>query len=386
MKVTFFSNFLNHHQLPFCLEMYKVLGEDFKFVATERIHEERLKMGYEDMSELHPFNLNTYTSKENFAEGIRLGEESDVVIIGSAPNLFIKKRLKEDKLIFRYSERIFKKGQWRIMNPKTALSLIKNHTITKNKNIYMLCASAYTAADFNLAGAYKNKTYKWGYFPEVKEHNLDQLKLKKKNKNLKLLWVGRLIKLKHPEYAIKVAYKLKEQGYKFTLDIVGSGEMEEDIKELIKNKQLGSFVNLLGSMSPEEVRIQMESANIFLFTSDFNEGWGAVLNESMNSGCAVVASHAIGSVPFLLNNNENGLIYENGNEMNLFECVKKLLDTSELCEKLGENAYRTLINEWNAKKATERLLLLSEKLIAGETFFFDEGPCSKSEILTQKYK
>lgn len=51
-------------------------------------------------------------------------------------------------------------------------------------------------------------------------------------------------------------------------------------------------------MKASEVRSYMEKADIYLFTSDFNEGWGAVLNESMNSGCAVVASHAIGSVPF----------------------------------------------------------------------------------------
>ncbi|MEH7125604.1 glycosyltransferase family 4 protein [Bacillus sp. JJ1773] len=387
MKVTFFSNFLNHHQLPFCFEMYKVLGDDFKFVATEPIHEERLEMGYEDMSELYPFSLNSYTSQENFLSGVRLGDESDVVIIGSAPDLFIHKRLKGDKLTFRYSERVFKKGKWRILNPRTALSLIKKHTLTKNKKVYMLCASAYTAADLNLVRAYKNKAYKWGYFPEVKEHNIDDLFIKKKNNIIpKLLWVGRLINWKHPEQALKVAYKLKKEGHHFTLDIIGVGILEKKVKEMIGALQLGDIVNLYGSMSPEHIREHMESANIFLFTSDFNEGWGAVLNESMNSGCAVVASHAIGSVPYLLKNNENGLIYENGNEKNLFESVKKLLVTTEFREKLGKNAHRTLVNEWNAKEAAERLLLLSEKLISREPFFFEEGPCSKSGVLSQKYR
>jgi hypothetical protein len=37
-------------------------------------------------------------------------------------------------------------------------------------------------------------------------------------------------------------------------------------------------------MPPEEVRVHMEQSNIYLFTSDFGEGWGAVLNEAMNSG------------------------------------------------------------------------------------------------------
>ena len=49
MKVVFLSNYLNHHQLPFCLEMYKKYGNDFKFVSTVKINEERLRLGYKDM-------------------------------------------------------------------------------------------------------------------------------------------------------------------------------------------------------------------------------------------------------------------------------------------------------------------------------------------------
>ena len=36
MKITFYSNYLNHHQLPFCIELNRLYGEDFKFVATEK--------------------------------------------------------------------------------------------------------------------------------------------------------------------------------------------------------------------------------------------------------------------------------------------------------------------------------------------------------------
>ena len=37
MQIAFFSNFMNHHQLYFCLEMRKRLGEGFTFVATEDV-------------------------------------------------------------------------------------------------------------------------------------------------------------------------------------------------------------------------------------------------------------------------------------------------------------------------------------------------------------
>jgi glycosyltransferase involved in cell wall biosynthesis len=149
-------------------------------------------------------------------------------------------------------------------------------TNTDNKKLFLLCASAYTATDFNLVGAYRQKAIKWGYFPEVKEHNISELFSKKKNDIPKLLWAGRLIDWKHPEYAVLVAHMLKQQGYKFKLDIIGIGEMYPYIESMVEKYQLGEYVQLLGSKSPNEVREYMEAANIFLFTSDFNEGWGAV--------------------------------------------------------------------------------------------------------------
>ena len=66
MKITFYSNFLTHHQLPFCLEMYKKYGEDFKFVSMEKINKERISLGYKDMDNDYPFVLKAYESKEEY--------------------------------------------------------------------------------------------------------------------------------------------------------------------------------------------------------------------------------------------------------------------------------------------------------------------------------
>lgn len=383
LKVTFYSNFLNHHQLPFCIEMYNYLGDEFRFVATEPIAEERLKMGYADMSELFPFSLNTYSSKDNYEQGMQLGIESDVVIIGSAPDIFIKDRLGKNKLTFRYSERIFKKGQIKVLWPRTLCSLYKHHVKYKNHRLYMLCASAYTACDFNLVGAYKDKTYKWGYFPEVKQHDIEMLLSKKKNSIAKILWVGRLLDLKHPEQTLIVADILKKEGYNFTLDIIGDGYLKNNLRNLIEEYNLEDRVNMLGSMKPEDVRKHMEAANIYLFTSDYNEGWGAVLNEAMNSGCAVVASHAIGSVPFLIENERNGLVYKNADVQQLFACTRRLLNDSGLCERLGVEAYKTLAGTWNAKIAADRFIQLATGLLEGKNVRFKDGPCSRAEIIKQ---
>jgi len=112
-----------------------------------------------------------------------------------------------------------------------------------------------------------------------------------------------------------------------------------------------------------------------------------VLNEAMNSGCAVVASHAIGSVPFLMKDGENGLIYESGNVDMLYEKVKYLLDKPEEQIRLGTAAYHTIADLWNAEVAAERFVELSKHILAGEKHpdLYKDGPCSKAEIIKDNW-
>lgn len=382
MKVTFFSNFLNHHQLPFCLAMDRLTKGNFTFVATTPVPAERLNLGYHDMNKQYPFVLTTYDSPENAMAAHALALKSDVVIIGSAPEMYVKERIRQRKLTFRYSERIYKQGLWKVFSPRRLKTMLLNHTRYWNRPVYMLCASAYTAFDYSLTASYLNKTYKWGYFPEVKQQDVDDLiKRKRANERPILLWAGRMLDWKHPEAAINLAERLKKEGINFELRIIGNGDMEHQLRTLIIDKNLDDCVCMLGAMPPEAVRDHMESANIFLFTSDFNEGWGAVLNESMNSACAIVASHAIGAVPFLLKHGKNGLIYKNGNDQSLFKSVVSLINHPEQREVMGRNAYRMLVELWNAEVAAERLIELSHLLLEGnKKELFTEGPCSKAYV------
>ena len=371
MKLTFYSNFLNHHQLPFCIEMEKILKDNFKFVATEKIPIERTKMGYEDMNKKYNFVVRSY---ENEEEAYRLGLESDIVIIGSANQKYIRERLKHHKLTFRYSERIFKNVENLI---KCMPSIIK-FKLFENNNVYLLCASAYSSSDFNKLGLYKNKTYKWGYFPMVKKYkNINEI-IEKKEEN-SIIWVGRFIKYKHPENVIKIAKKLKDDNYIFTIKMIGIGKLEKKIRKQIIKNNLENNIKLLSSMSPEKVRENMEKCEIFIFTSDRSEGWGAVLNESMNSACAVIANNEIGAVPFLIKNKENGFIYKNGNIDDLYNKVKILLDDKETTKKIGLNAYKTIIQLWNHKIATKRLVELSKNIMNNrKSDIYKSGPCSRA--------
>lgn len=375
MRITFFSNFLNHHQTPFCDEMYKELGDNFSFVATEETPESFLKSGYPDCRK-YSYNLLAYENASNYEKAIRLGLDSDIVIIGSAPNIFIKQRIRQNKHTFRYSERMLKEGEWRLFDPRVLFSLLKQHTMLRNKNVYMLCASAYTANDLNLIFAYPYKKYKWGYFTQVDELKIEQIIDKKPTECIQLLWVARFIDWKHPEMAIKLAVELKKKAYDFHLKMIGVGEIFEPMKEMIVRLNLSDCITLLGSMDNAGVRNHMQNSNIFLFTSDRNEGWGAVLNEAMSCGCAVVASNAIGAVPFLIEHKQNGLVFKSRNLSSLVEHTEKILKDKTLRDEISKNAYFTMYNEWSPKIATYRFLKLSKSIIQDKKLSFDKGPCS----------
>ncbi len=378
MKVVFVSNYYNHHQSAISEELYRLTGGRYAFVATEPMEEERLRMGWggESASFVKSYHDDPVACQA-------LLNRAEVVIWGAAPYALIKPRLKKKKLTFAYMERLYKiKDKW-YKYPKRLWDFYSR--FNRYKHFHLLCASGYTAADFARTGSFKNRAYKWGYFPAVNEYDVDGL-MEGKEKN-SLLWVARLLALKHPEAVIATAKRLKEEGYSFTLRMIGDGEILEQTQAWIREANVEDCVQLLGAMKPNEVRAYMEKSEIFFFTSDRNEGWGAVMNESMNSGCAVVASHIVGSAPFLVKNGENGLLYKDGDLDSLYTSAKALLEDREGREKLGRKAYDTIVKEWNAKVAAERFLALSEKLLAGEEVedSFASGPCSKAEIIKDNW-
>lgn len=385
MKVTFYSNFLTHHQVPFCLNMQEKLGENFKFVSTVPIFQWRLNMGFEDLDKKYNFVIRAYESEDAYNEAKKLAMESDIVIIGSTTDELIEERLKQDKITFRYRARIFQfvDGYLKTIFNKEKIKLLYTRHLKykKNKNLYLLCANAYGANDFEAFGLYKNKIYKWGYFLETNIYNIDELiNQKEENEILEIIWVARFIKWKHPEIVIKLARNLKKQGYKFKIKMLGTGKLIGKIEKAIHKNNLEEYIEIVGQVPSDKVKEYMEKSNIFIGTSDSSEGWGAVINESMNAGCAVVANRRMGSVPFLIKNNETGLVYNKYSDFE--EKVKTLIKDKKLREKLGKNAYEYITEKWTSKIAAENLIKLFESILNGKEVEIIDGPASKAK----KYK
>ena len=375
-SVCLISTYLNHHNKPICDSLYELTNGHFRYVATSNIGEMRRKMGFSQMDADYLLDYANATDKESIQDVI---DRADVVLAGaSEPTNLLSHRLKENKLTFRMSERLFKTRSRYLKAPIHWLRC------WPTRKAYMLCSSAATARDYNLLGFYKNHCYKWGYFTEVKPLDPDLLWNKKVDarggsKPIPILWVGRLIGWKHPETAILALHKIKEAGYAFDFNLIGDGEVAPMLRKLVESLGMNDCVHMLGAQPTSEVRKYMEECEIYLFTSNREEGWGAVLNESMSCACATIANSEIGAVPFLIKDGENGLIYNKGSVDSLYECLVKLLDSEDYRRELGVAAYNSLSELWTPRKAAENLLALVSSIQNNMENPIKEGPCSISK-------
>ncbi len=373
MNIVFVSNYFNHHQKPLCDSLFRLTKGSFVFVATSRMSLERALLGYAEEGAVYV--KRSYESAESERECAELIASADAVIFGSAPECFLTERKLRGKLIFRYFERPFKRKSDMLRKiPFVPLWISRN---PKKAPIYLLSAGAFAASDYRKIGLFRGKAYKWGYFPKMYEYDTEKL-ISGKDPH-KIVWCGRLIPQKKASDAVKLAKMLNDNGYDFSLDIIGNGEELYRIKESIKRESLEKRVHMSGAVPYEMVRGYMERAAIFIFTADRREGWGAVLNEAMNSACACVVAKDIGAATFLVNDGENGFLYRSGNVLELYEKVARLLDDKSLREKAAAESYKTIVEHWNAENAAERFISLSERILSGDAMpdIFDDGICSR---------
>lgn len=389
----FVSNYINHHQIPFCNALYERLGENFYFIQTEPMEEERIRMGWQDEVEL-PYVKYYYEEPES-CDSLILRAQT-VLFGGVDEERYIEARLQSGKPVIRYSERLYKEGQWKAVSPRGLLKKYHDHTRYRKAPVYLLCAGAYVPSDFHIVRAYPQKMFRWGYFPETKHYDLERLMQDKKAGSI--LWAARFLDWKHPELPLLCAKYLKQKGCSFHMNIVGGGNLQPLVDRLMEQYGLSDVVTLLGYRTPDEVRRLMEQTDIYLATSDRKEGWGAVINEAMNSGCAVVADHRMGAVPYLIRPGENGCVYPDGKSSELFRQVEMLLADRARCQKLGREAYRTITEVWNAENAAERLLELAAGLECAQSgsctqdnpgapdggVRFQDGPCSVAEVISER--
>lgn len=374
MTVTFIFNFLNHHQVLVADEMYKLLGDDFHFVATFVRDPSQLKGGVDYSA--RPYCLLAAEGDDAAVEAHRLNRESDVCVFGAGNLNWVKERADTDKLSFEVSERWLKKGWRNVFSPRLIKWWLLYQNQLKHKPFYRLCCSAFTAGDDVKLGCYRGRHYKWGYFTKVGDFSVEAPKGVSTPGSATILWCARFLVLKHPELAVKLAARLKEEHYDFVIDMYGEGVEQEKTKKLCEKLNVSDVISFKGNVPNKEILQAMRQHDIFLFTSNRLEGWGAVVNEAMANECCVVASDAVGSVPYLISEMRTGLTFQSGNLDSLCDKVRYLLDHPEDRKRMAKAARRSMVEEWSPANAAQNLMRLIDDIRNGRDVSIQQGPCS----------
>lgn len=158
----------------------------------------------------------------------------------------------------------------------------------------------------NLAGKYlfgedTVKLSKYDILPNLISYeniiNVDENKvyqLKKINElnsdNLILGNIGTLKEAKNQQFLLDIVYKLKEKNKNVKLLLVGSGPLEENLRE--KCEKLGIENKVIFTGTRDDIDVILNSMDVFVFPSTF-EGLGLVLLEAQAAGLPCIVSEAI---------------------------------------------------------------------------------------------
>lgn len=387
--LVFYSIVLNNHQAMVADELWELTGHSYCFVELVKPSAENSKGGGNAFCK-RPYLLKAWESAESWNKAMDLAREADCCVFSGVPALpFQQERMRLGKLSFDMSERWLKRG-W--INLFSSAILRMTFAYLRGgwgrKPLFKLCCSGFAAEDHRRLGMYRGRCFKWGYFTEVPQKSLTT---KNSFQNpVSLMWCARYLDWKHPELPVLMAERLKNEGYKFHLDMCGEGEWRQAAELMVRERGLEDCVSFIDNRPNAELLEDMGRHDIFLFTSDRNEGWGAVANESMAQGCALVASEAIGSTPYLIQDGVTGLIFKAPSTRSGFakpdhqtldslcEKVRWLLDNPEKAAEIRTKASRFMREVYSPRVAAERLLKLIEALKGGQPTPFADGPCSQS--------
>lgn len=171
-----------------------------------------------------------------------------------------------------------------------------------------------------------------------------------------LISVGRMVPQKSFDRLLRVARKLKNDGFDFGLILLGTGELEDKLKEQSRELKLEDTVSFLGYQTNPYKYVR--NADLFVCSS-LHEGFCTAVTESLIVGTPVITTMCSGMEELLGKNYEYGIIVDNDEDA-LYEGVRELLQDDEN------------LSAYSAKAVERGKQFIAEQKIAEIERFFDE--------------
>lgn len=178
----------------------------------------------------------------------------------------------------------------------------------------------------------------------------DEIKIIDKRYNLSgkkvVLFTGRLTSDKGTYYLVKAAPYING-----TVLIVGGGPETERIKSEIKSLGISNVI-MVGYINPGDRKLFhafYERADVYVAPSVWSEPLGLTILEAMAAHIPVIATKK-GGVLSIIKHKENGLLINSRNSKQIADTVNMLLENDDLRRKLGNNAYKTVLERFTWEK------------------------------------
>lgn len=394
MRIALLTNIVSPHQLPLARALVECVGADnYRYVYTEATHTERTKMGWGASSD------ETWCVHGTAGEPFLM--EADIVLSGYRTLELFAQRTAKGKTTFYASERWFKPplGFLRVFVPSYFKMVRRFLRALKAPTMWLLPMGIHAARDFaRLMGLFSGdlrclfraptvafesrpggavvslkqavtegvlnaeaiafakrhgfvqipqehwgkvmptdryaKMRLWGYFVAPRHGRPTE----RSKGPLRILWVGRMLKLKRVDTLIEAVKGLPN----VTLDVYGHGPEEENLKHLAAGCEAIQFHDFV---PVEQVRDLMHAHDVYVFGSEGHDGWGAVVSEALEEGMIVIGTAQAGASATMLSQER---LYPAGDVV----ALRHILETVR--PEVGR------IGPWTAEHAADALLALSE--------------------------
>ena len=209
--------------------------------------------------------------------------------------------------------KILCKNNYHVMSlPQEAFQLegFKGHINYIKWFFYLHCTYRKKIEAFGLTGFNAEKQFKKLYIAKQKTFqflyvtNSFKQEYYSTNKRVKFIFVGGIDKRKNIIPFVKWLMRYPNQNFEF--DIYGSWTMDEELRRLVKNC---TNIHYHGKKDYIFVRNAMTQAD-WLILPSLHDGWGAVVNEGLQSGCKILVSKQSGSSSIIIRNTSLGYTFD----------------------------------------------------------------------------
>jgi glycosyltransferase involved in cell wall biosynthesis len=179
--------------------------------------------------------------------------------------------------------------------------------------------------------------------------------------NNKILFVGRLEKVKGVEYLIRAFAEFSKTAPDSQLVIVGDGVSRADFTELAKKLGIANRVVFRGWIGAEEIALEYEKVAVVAVPSIWPENLATVCIEAFAVGRPVIGTNT-GGFPEMIEDGKNGYLVPIKNERAICDALLKIFNDRKNILKMGSSAVQTS-KRFDIKDFTNNIISLYEEII-----------------------